>query len=138
MVPAAHTTYFRSLIVFGLTRIPDGAQPGKAVPKYAPEDRAAQWMQAIQRAWASICMREMEMEHRLGKDASVLVRQQKRHTAKIAIWNRQGIIVFVSLLFEEACCSQARICSQHAQSLFFYPDSHKGRLWRRPLYLLTG
>ena len=78
IVPERYTTYYRSVIAFGVMRIleDDGekrAAVEKLAVKYAPEDSAAHREDAVCRSWAGLCMLEMEIECLTGKEAVELV-----------------------------------------------------------------
>ena len=74
VVPEEYTTYFRSVIAFGVVRILEDdnekrAAVRKLALKYAPDDSEENREQAIQREWKPLCMLEMEIAHMTGKEA---------------------------------------------------------------------
>ena len=74
IVPEEYTTYFRSVIAFGVVRILEDdnekrAAVRKLALKYAPDDSEENREQAIQREWKPLCMLEMEIAHMTGKEA---------------------------------------------------------------------
>ena len=82
IIPEEYTTYFRSVIVFGIIRIlQDDEEKREAIEKlavkYAPDDTEENRKSAIEREWKPLCMLEMTPQHISGKEAIELVRQRK-------------------------------------------------------------
>ena len=68
MVPPEYTTYFRSVIAFGRTRIlEDEAE------KYCPGDSPEHRQEAIRREAGGLCLVSLSIEHMTGKQAIELV-----------------------------------------------------------------
>lgn len=83
VVPEEYTTYFRSVIVFGVIRIMEEEQEKrtaveKLAVKYAPDDTEENRRKAINREWAPLCMLEMTVEHMTGKEAAELVKAKNQ------------------------------------------------------------
>ena len=80
VVPEAYTTYFCSVIVFGVMEILDGEERRAAIEKlalkYAPHDPAENRAAAIDRAWDALCMLKLTPQHISGKAAIELTRQK--------------------------------------------------------------
>ena len=80
VVPEAYTTYFCSVIVFGVMEILDGEEKRAAIEKlalkYAPHDPAENRAAAIDRAWDALCMLKLTPQHISGKAAIELTRQK--------------------------------------------------------------
>ncbi|MCI9156093.1 MAG: pyridoxamine 5'-phosphate oxidase family protein [Lawsonibacter sp.] len=79
IVPEEYTTYFRSVIVFGLLRVmEDGpakrAAIEKLAAKYYPEGSAAGRQAAIDKEWNILCVLELSISHMTGKEAIELVK----------------------------------------------------------------
>ncbi len=79
VVPERYTTYFRSVIVFGIMRILESEQEKRAAVeklavKYAPGDTAESRAHAIDSEWAPLCMLELTPEHLTGKEARELAK----------------------------------------------------------------
>ncbi len=77
VVPLEYTTYFRSVIAFGVVRVlEDEGQQRAAIEqlaiRYAPQDSPQHRQQAIQAEWSALCMLEMELHHLSGKQAKEL------------------------------------------------------------------
>ena len=76
-VPLEYTTYFRSVLAFGVVRVlEDEGQQRAAIEqlaiRYAPQDSPQHSQQAIQAEWSALCMLEMELHHLSGKQAKEL------------------------------------------------------------------
>lgn len=74
IVPDEYTTYFRSVIAFGKTRIMENEEEiGKAMnllaKKYYPEDTDENRSKTITDAYPRLCVLEFEIEHLTGKEA---------------------------------------------------------------------
>ncbi|HIZ56673.1 MAG TPA: pyridoxamine 5'-phosphate oxidase family protein [Firmicutes bacterium] len=79
VVPKEYTTYFRSVIVFGIIRVlADEHQKRAAIEKlawkYAPDDTAEHRQKTIDDEWTSLYMLEMTPKHISGKEAIELVK----------------------------------------------------------------
>ena len=82
VVPEEYTSYFRSVILFGRLRVleNDGEKRAaieKLALRYAPHDTEEGRRAAIDRDWAPLCMLEMTIDHRSGKEAIELVRKKE-------------------------------------------------------------
>ena len=83
VVSAEYTTYFRSVIAFGLIRIlKDEHEKRDAMEKltlkYAPEDVPLNRERVIQRDWARLCVLEMRIAHITGKESIESVKQRAK------------------------------------------------------------
>ena len=83
VIPEEYTTYFRSVIVFGIIRILEDEQEKlaaieKLAVKYAPDDTEEHRQKAIAREWKPLCMLEMTPEHISGKEAVELALQKDK------------------------------------------------------------
>ena len=83
MVPPEYTTYFRSVIAFGRTRIlEDEAEKQAAIwllaEKYCPGDSPEHRQEAIRREAGGLCLVSLSIEHMTGKQAIELVREYRR------------------------------------------------------------
>lgn len=81
VVPEEYTTYFRSVIVFGTMRIvEDDGEKREAIEKlalkYAPDDSIERRNDAIEKEWNPLCILEMIIEHKSGKEAIELTRKK--------------------------------------------------------------
>lgn len=79
VVPEENTNYFRSAIVFGRIRlVEDEAEVrramGRLAAKYAPESTEERRTAAVEKAWRSLCVLRLTVEHMSGKEAIELVR----------------------------------------------------------------
>ena len=79
VVPEENTNYFRSAIVFGRIRVvEDEAEARSAMDrlaeKYAPESTEERRAAAVEKAWRSLCVLRLTVEHMSGKEAIELVR----------------------------------------------------------------
>lgn len=79
VVQDKYTSYFRSVIVFGKTRIlEDDAEKRKAIEiltaRYSPDQEKTHQLQAIEKEYSRVCMIELAIEHMSGKEAIELVR----------------------------------------------------------------
>lgn len=77
VVPAAYTTYFRSVILFGRARILEDhkeklAALEKLAERYAPGDLEGRMIE-IEKSFSRTCMVEITVEHMTGKAAIELV-----------------------------------------------------------------
>lgn len=76
VVPDEYTTYYRSVIVFGIARILSDdekrAPLEKLAAKYTPDDAEGR-KKEIERFFERVCMIEMKIEHMTGKEAKELV-----------------------------------------------------------------
>ena len=77
VVPQEYTSYFRSVIAFGIVReLTDEAEKRAAIEtlarKYAPEADPADTEAEITRYWAPLCMLEMRVDCLTGKQAREL------------------------------------------------------------------
>lgn len=82
IVPEEYTTYFRSVIAFGVVRVmEDAAEKRKVIEalalQYAPEDTPESRMAAIDRDWERLCLLEFSIEHLSGKEAIELARKRR-------------------------------------------------------------
>ena len=80
IIPEEYTTYFRSAIVFGRIRVLEDADEKRAAAeklalKYAPLNGDERLQDAIDKAWHSLCMLEMTIDHMTGKQAIELTRR---------------------------------------------------------------
>jgi len=78
IVPEQYTTYFRSVILFGSIRVVEEegekrAAIEKLARRYAPHDTDQGLQQAIDKDWAPLCMLEMTIDHKSGKEAIELI-----------------------------------------------------------------
>lgn len=83
VVPEEYTSYFRSVIVFGMLRIlEDDAEKLEAIEKlavkYAPENSSQRLKEAIDREWKPLCVMEMTIHHMTGKEAVELMKKQPK------------------------------------------------------------
>ena len=83
IVPEEYTTYFRSVIAFGRTRIlEDEAEKQAAIwllaEKYCPGDSPEHRQEAIRREAGGLCLVSLSIEHMTGKQAIELVREDCR------------------------------------------------------------
>ena len=83
VVPPEYTTYFRSVIAFGRTRIlEDEAEKQAAIwllaEKYCPGDSPEHRQEAIRREAGGLCLVSLSIEHMTGKQAIELVREDRR------------------------------------------------------------
>lgn len=73
VVPEDYTTHYRSVIVFGKARIPEGEEKKEALMKltlkYAPEDTKKK-LDNIEKELDHVCMVAVDIEHISGKEAS--------------------------------------------------------------------
>lgn len=81
VVPEDYTSYFRSVIVFGMLRIlEDDAEKLEAIEKlavkYAPENSSQRLKEAIDREWKPLCVMEMTVHHMTGKEAVELMKKR--------------------------------------------------------------
>ncbi|WP_069988826.1 pyridoxamine 5'-phosphate oxidase family protein [Massilioclostridium coli] len=81
VVPEEYTTYFRSVIVFGIARIiEEESEKRNAIEllakRYCPNDEKGR-KQEIEREYQQLCMVEISIEHISGKEAIELV--QTKH-----------------------------------------------------------
>lgn len=81
IVAEEFTTYFRSVIVFGVIRIlEDDKEITEAIDKlalrYAPDSTAEDRNKEIQKDWRALCVFELEIEHISGKEAIELVKKK--------------------------------------------------------------
>lgn len=83
VVPPEYTTYFRSVIAFGRTRILEDeaekpschlAPGGEILPRRQPEHR----QEAIRREAGGLCLVSLSIEHMTGKQAIELVQEDRR------------------------------------------------------------
>lgn len=79
VVQDKYTSYFRSVIVFGKTRIlEDDAEKRKAIEiltaRYSPDQEKTHQLQAIEKEYSRVCVIELAIEHMSGKEAIGLVR----------------------------------------------------------------
>ena len=82
IVPEKYTTYFRSVIVFGHTRIlKDAAEKRHAfeifAAKYSPDDEVGR-LQEIDRLFEQATVVEVTIDHMTGKEAIELVRAKEQ------------------------------------------------------------
>lgn len=80
VVPEKYTTYFRSVIAFGILReLEDAGEKRAAIEalaeKYHPDDTQEGRSRAIGGEGRALCMLELEIEHMTGKQAKELVRK---------------------------------------------------------------
>ena len=78
-----YTTYFRSVIAFGMVRIAeDDTEKLELIEalakKYHPTDTGEHRREAIGREFGAVCILEMTVEHLSGKEAIELVRMRKK------------------------------------------------------------
>ena len=83
VVPPEYTTYFRSVIAFGRTRIlEDEAEKQAAIwllaEKYCPGDSPEHRQEAIRREAGGLCLVSLSIEHMTGKQAIELVQEDRR------------------------------------------------------------
>ena len=83
VVAAEYTTYFRSVIAFGRTRIlEDEAEKQAAIwllaEKYCPGDSPEHRQEAIRREAGGLCLVSLSIEHMTGKQAIELVQEDRR------------------------------------------------------------
>ena len=85
VVPAEYTTYFRSVIVFGVVRILEGSEnPEKRrgldllADKYAPEETAESREEEIGKLKDALYVLVMDIKHLTGKEGRELAEQRKR------------------------------------------------------------
>ena len=83
LVPPEYTTYFRSVIAFGRTRIlEDEAEKQAAIwllaEKYCPGDSPEHRQEAIRREAGGLCLVSLSIEHMTGKQAIELVQEDRR------------------------------------------------------------
>lgn len=83
VVPEEYTSYFRSVIVFGMLRIlEDDAEKLEAIEKlavkYAPENSSQRLKEAIDREWKPLCVMEMTVHHMTGKEAVELMKKRPK------------------------------------------------------------
>ena len=76
-----YTTYFRSVIVFGMVRIAENDTEKQELiealaKKYHPEDTGEHRREVIGRGLRNLCILEMTVEHISGKEAIELVRMR--------------------------------------------------------------
>lgn len=81
VVQDKYTSYFRSVIVFGKTRIlEDDVEKRKAIEiltaRYSPDQEKTHQLQAIEKDYKMVCMIELAIEHMSGKEAIELVRSK--------------------------------------------------------------
>ena len=84
VVPPEYTTYFRSVIAFGRTRI-FGGRGGETSCHFgswrrntAPGDSPEHRQEAIRRQAAGLCLVSLSIEHMTGKQAIELVQEDRR------------------------------------------------------------
>lgn len=80
VVPAAYTTYFWSVILFGQARILDNPEEKlaaleKLAERYAPGDAEGR-AKEIEKSFSRTCIVEIAVEHMTGKAAIELVREK--------------------------------------------------------------
>ncbi len=83
IVPEEYTTYFKSVIVFGMIRVLEDEKEKrdaieKLALKYAPYDSEENRKKAIDNEWDRFCILEMRPEHICGKEAIELTRQRNK------------------------------------------------------------
>lgn len=81
IVPEEYTTYFRSVIAFGMIRILENEHEKRSAIekfalKYTPDDTLKNRQKAIEQEFHSLCMLEMKIEHMTGKEA-IELRKEK-------------------------------------------------------------
>ena len=81
IVPEEYTTYFRSVIAFGMIRILENegekrSAIEKFALKYTPNDTLKNRQKTIEQEFHSLCMLEMKIEHMTGKEA-IELRKEK-------------------------------------------------------------
>ncbi len=86
VVPEEYTSYFRSVIAFGVIHPVEAEEEKwaaieKLALKYAPHDTAANRRETIQREWEPLCMLRMDIQHLTGKEAIELVRQRQQEAS---------------------------------------------------------
>ena len=79
VVPMERTTYFRSVIAFGVIRILENTEEKRSAiealaKKYSIEDSPESRNAAIRQEWNALCMLEMTVEHLSGKEAIELMK----------------------------------------------------------------
>ncbi|PWJ46820.1 pyridoxamine 5'-phosphate oxidase family protein [Faecalicatena contorta] len=79
VVQEKYTSYFRSVIVFGKTRIlEDDLEKRKAIEiltaRYSPDQEKTHQLQAIEKEYNRVCMIELAIEYMSGKEAIELVK----------------------------------------------------------------
>lgn len=87
IVPEEYTTYFKSVIVFGQIEIieEEGKKREaieKLAAKYAPHEKEEKRREAIDREWENLCMLEMHIDYKTGKEAIELVKKNKKINSK--------------------------------------------------------
>ncbi|MEA1883814.1 MAG: pyridoxamine 5'-phosphate oxidase family protein [Thermotogota bacterium] len=80
IVPEEYTTYFRSVIIFGKTRVLDDEKEKRdaleiLAAKYSPNHKQGR-LKEIDKLFKQTCMVEVEIEHLSGKEAIELVRER--------------------------------------------------------------
>ena len=83
VLPEKYTTLFKSVIVFGKTRILTDeneiyAAITRLAEKYNPSDSAENRRAAIEKDKAGLCMIELDIEHMSGKEGIELTRMRKK------------------------------------------------------------
>lgn len=82
VVPLAYTTYYRSVIAFGVLRVLEGEEKRAALEalakKYAPDDTAEHRHAKIEGEKRPLCMMELTVEHLSGKESAGLARQRSQ------------------------------------------------------------
>ena len=81
IVPEEYTTYFRSVIAFGMIRILENEDEKRSAIekfalKYNPNDTLKNRQKTIEQEFHSLCMLEMKIEHMTGKEA-IELRKEK-------------------------------------------------------------
>lgn len=81
IVPEEYTTYFRSVIAFGMIRILENEDEKRSAIekfalKYTPNDTLKNRPKTIEQEFHSLCMLEMKIEHMTGKEA-IELRKEK-------------------------------------------------------------
>ena len=79
VVQDKYTSYFRSVIVFGKTRIlEEDAEKRKAIEiltaRYSPDQEKTHQLQTIEKEYNRVCMIELSIEHMSGKEAIELIK----------------------------------------------------------------
>lgn len=82
VIPEKYTTYFKSVIVFGILAIVDKeadkyAAIQKLALKYAPSSSSTSRKKAIENEWESLCILEMKVTHMSGKAALEITQRAK-------------------------------------------------------------